>query len=51
MIEVIDTEAMKRLETMPTEMGAHTIAFDPAMNKVYAFLPQTNRAAVYVDKV
>ena len=48
-IEVIDTEAMKRLDTVPTEMGAHTIAFDPARNKVYAFLPQTNRAAVYVD--
>jgi DNA-binding beta-propeller fold protein YncE len=49
-IEVIDTEAMKLLETVPTETGAHTIAFDAARNKVYAFLPQTNRAAVYVDK-
>ena len=49
-IEVIDTEAMKRLETVPTETGAHTIAFDAARNKVYAFLPQTSRALVYVDK-
>jgi len=49
-IEVIDTETMKPLETVPTEAGAHTIAFDAARNKVYAFLPQTNRAAVYVDK-
>jgi DNA-binding beta-propeller fold protein YncE len=49
-IEVIDTETMKPLETVPTEMGAHTIAFDAARNKVYAFLPQTNRAVVYVDK-
>jgi DNA-binding beta-propeller fold protein YncE len=49
-IEVIDTETMKPLETVLTEMGAHTIAFDAARNKIYAFLPQTNRAAVYVDK-
>ena len=49
-IEVIDTEAMKLLETVPTETGAHTIAFDAPRNKVHAFLPQTNRAAVYVDK-
>ena len=49
-VEVIDTETMKPLETVPTEMGAHTIAFDAARNKVYAFLPETNRAAVYVDK-
>jgi len=49
-IEVIDTEAMKLLETVPTETGAHTIAFDAPRNKVHAFLPQTNRAAVYIDK-
>ncbi len=50
LLEVIDTEAMKLLETVPTETGAHTIAFDAPRNKVYAFLPQTNRAAVYVDE-
>ena len=50
LLEVIDTEAMKLLETVPTETGAHTIAFDAARNKVYAFLPQTNCAGVYVDK-
>jgi DNA-binding beta-propeller fold protein YncE len=50
LIEVIDTEAMKLLEMMPTEAGAHTIAFDSATNKVYAFLPQTTRAVVYVDE-
>jgi len=49
-IEVIDTEAMKHIETVPTEIGAHTMAFDAARNKVYAFLPQTNRATVYVDE-
>jgi DNA-binding beta-propeller fold protein YncE len=49
-IEVIDTEAMKILETVPTEAGAHTIAFDAPRNKVYAFLPETSRAVVYVAK-
>ena len=29
---------------------AHTIAFDLNRNKVYAFLPQTYRAAVYMDR-
>ena len=49
-IEVFDTEAMKGLEVVPTEQGAHTIAFDSARNKIYAFLPQTSRAVVYVDQ-
>ncbi len=49
LIEVFDTAAMQRVETVATEKGAHTLAFDPAQNKVYAFLPQTHRAAVYVD--
>jgi len=49
-IEVIDTRTMKHIETVPTEIGTHTIAFDAARNKVYAFLPQTSRAAVYVDE-
>ncbi len=49
-IEVFDTETMARVETVWTEKGAHTLAFDAERNKVYAFLPQTHRAAVYVDK-
>ncbi len=48
-IEVFDTQLLERIQTVPTEAGAHTIAFDAARNKVYAFLPQTHRAAVYVD--
>jgi hypothetical protein len=30
--------------------GAHTLGFDADRNKVYAFLPKTHRAAVYVDQ-
>src|SRR5258708_34790321 len=50
LIEVFDTHTMQRIESVPTEGGAHTLAFDPVGNKIYAFLPQTNRAAVYRDK-
>jgi DNA-binding beta-propeller fold protein YncE len=48
-IDVFDTEIMIRLETVPTEKGAHTIAFEAQGNKIYAFLPQTHRAAVFGD--
>jgi DNA-binding beta-propeller fold protein YncE len=46
-IDVFDTTTMKDLGAVATEKGAHTIAIAPAGDQVYAFLPQTNRAAVY----
>ena len=49
-IEVFDTETMRRLESVPTERGAHTIGFDATRDTVYAFLPGTHRAAVYRDQ-
>jgi DNA-binding beta-propeller fold protein YncE len=48
-IDVFDTRTLKRIESIPTEAGAHTIAFDGQRNKVYAFLPRSHRAAVYAD--
>jgi len=48
-IDVIDVETMRRTEVVPTEKGAHTLALDRKRNKVYAFLPQSHRAAVFVD--
>ncbi len=48
-IEVIETDTLQLLETVLTEKGAHTIAFDPTRNTVYAFLPETHRAAIYLD--
>lgn len=48
-LEVFDTDTLRPLETVATEPGAHTIAFDAARDMVYAFLPETHRAAVYVD--
>jgi DNA-binding beta-propeller fold protein YncE len=50
MIEVFDTQTMSRIETVATEKGAHTLAFDAERNKVYAFLPGTHRAAAYIDR-
>lgn len=49
LIEVVDTASLRRVQTVPTEAGAHTLAFDAASSTVYAFLPATHRAAVYVD--
>ena len=48
-IDVFDTTTMTRIEVVPTEQGAHTIAFDADRNKVYAFLPDTHRAMVFAD--
>ena len=45
-IDVIDIETMCRKEVVATEAGAHTIALDRKRNKVYAFFPQSHRAAV-----
>ncbi len=50
LIDVIDIVAMRRDESVPTESGAHTLALDRKRNKVYAFLPRSHRAAVFVDK-
>jgi len=50
LIEVFDTETLFRRETVPIENGAHTLAFDAASNTGYASLPQTHRAAVYMDR-
>jgi DNA-binding beta-propeller fold protein YncE len=48
-IDVFETTSLTKLETIPTEKGAHTIAFDAQGNKVYTFLPQTHRAQVFAD--
>ena len=45
-IDVIDVETMRREEVVSTEPGAHTLALDRKRNKVYAFLPNSYRAAV-----
>ena len=49
-IDLFETDTLKRLETIPTEKGAHTIGFDTPRNKVYAFLPESHCASVYLDQ-
>lgn len=48
-IDVFDTASLERIESRPTERGAHTIAFDAPSDRVYAFLPASHRAAVFLD--
>ena len=49
-IDVFDTVKMKLVETVKTEEGAHTIGYNSESDKVYAFLPETHRASVFVDQ-
>ena len=46
-IDVFDTATMTSLGRVETEKGAHTLAFAPPGDRVYAFLPATHRAAIY----
>jgi DNA-binding beta-propeller fold protein YncE len=48
-IDVIDIGTMRRAEVVPTEAGAHTLALDRTRSKIYSFLPQSHRAAVFAD--
>lgn len=47
LIEVFDVGRPAPLEIVETELGAHTLGFDPDRHRVYAFLPATHRAAVF----
>jgi hypothetical protein len=46
-IDVFDTVTMRDMGTVVTEKGAHTLALAPGGDQVYAFLPETHRAAIY----
>lgn len=48
-IDVFDTTPLCRHETVPTELGAHTLSFDATRHLVCAFLPGSHRAGVYED--
>jgi len=48
-IQVFDTNTMREIQTVPTEAGTHTIAFNQKSGKVYAFMPETHRATIYEE--
>lgn len=48
-IDVFDAGDLTRVATVSTEKGAHTTGFDSQRNVLYAFLPETHRAAVFID--
>ena len=48
-VEVFGTAPLRRIETVPTERGAHTLSFDAKRSQVGAFLPETHRVAIYED--
>jgi DNA-binding beta-propeller fold protein YncE len=46
-VQVLDTGAMRVVEEIATEEGAHTLTFDEDRQRLYVFLPRSGRAAVY----
>jgi DNA-binding beta-propeller fold protein YncE len=46
----VDTDRPRVLETVPTEPGAHTFGIDADRHALYAFLPSSSGAAVYLDQ-
>jgi DNA-binding beta-propeller fold protein YncE len=48
-IEVIDETTLAKIETVWTEPGAHTIAWDPDGRALYAFLPNKSGALALAD--
>ncbi len=50
LIEVFETDGMRRVEVTRTEMSAHRLGFDQTLHMVYAFLPDSHRALVFHDR-
>jgi len=49
-IAVADTRSLQMIESVPTELGAHTLGIDPRRHAVYVLLPASGGAAVYEDR-
>jgi len=48
-VQSFDTSALRPLETVPTEEGAHTIGWDPRRKELWAFAPRSSAALVFGD--
>jgi hypothetical protein len=49
-VQAIDSRRLALLETVPTELGAHTIGWSPGSRTLYAFLPSSAGAAVFRER-
>src|SRR5262249_60377273 len=49
-VTVVDTRRLSLVEAVPTEEGAHTIAWDADQRTLYAFLPRSCAVAVLVER-
>jgi len=45
-----DTERLEQIETVETELGAHTAGWDPVDRCLYVFCPQTSGAIIYAER-
>lgn len=48
-VQSFDTKALRLLETLETEEGAHTIGWDPERKELWAFAPRASAALVFAD--
>jgi len=48
-VQVVNTQTMTLVETVPTEDGAHTLTFDESRQRLYVFLPRSGCAAIYAE--
>jgi hypothetical protein len=46
-IDVIDIDTNRPAEVIQTELGAHTMGFDPVWHRFYSLLPGSHCARVY----
>jgi DNA-binding beta-propeller fold protein YncE len=45
-----DTRRLEQIETVETELGAHTAAWDPVDRSLYVFCPRTSGAIIYAER-
>jgi DNA-binding beta-propeller fold protein YncE len=49
-VHAVDSQRLELLETVPTELGAHTIGWHPDGRALYVFLPSSEGAAVFSER-
>jgi DNA-binding beta-propeller fold protein YncE len=49
-IEVFDSRAVKRIQTVKTELGTHTMGFNPETHMLYGLMPESHSASIFEDK-